>query len=55
MTSNRGSIDLPPIVIFRKLYFLERGKALFFVTFNIVKRHILPENFIEIPEVVPEI
>ena len=33
----------------------EREKPWFFVTFNIIIRHIFPQNFIEIPQVVQKI
>ena len=33
----------------------ERVKPWFFVTFNIILRHIFPENFIEFPQVVQEL
>ena len=33
----------------------ERAKPWFFVTFNIIIRHIFPENFIEIPQFVQKI
>ena len=33
----------------------ERVKPWFFVTFNIILRHIFPENFIEFPQVVQKI
>ena len=33
----------------------EREKPWFFVTFNIILRHIFPENFIEFPQVVQKI
>ena len=42
-----------PVVVFLKIYILPRGWiALGFFTFNIIISHILPENFIEIPQVV---
>ena len=33
----------------------ERGKPWLFVTFNIIIRHIFPENFIDIPQVIQHI
>ena len=33
----------------------ERVKPWCFVTFNVILRHIFPENFIEFPQVVPKI
>ena len=33
----------------------ERERPWFFVTFNIILRHIFPENFIEFPQVVQRI
>ena len=33
----------------------QRMKLWFFVTFNIISRHIFPENFIELPQVVQKI
>ena len=43
-------------MVFRKQYLLKRGwNTGFFVTFNIIIRHIFPENFIEIPQVVQKI
>ena len=33
----------------------KREKPWFFVTFNIILRHIFPENFIEFPQVVQKI
>ena len=34
---------------------IKRVKTWFFVTFNIILRHIFPENFIEFPQVVQKI
>ena len=51
-----GVINLTYPVVFPKVYFLDRGKALvFFVTFNIIIRKNFLENFIEIPEFVLKI
>ena len=45
----RGRSIWPLPVVFRKMYLLKRGwNTVFFVTFNIIIRHIFPENFIEI-------
>ena len=45
-----------PLVVFRKLYLLNRGwKPVFFVTFNIIIGHIFPENFTEITQLVQKI
>ena len=33
----------------------ERVKPCFFVTFNIISKHIFPENFMEFPQVVQKI
>ena len=51
-----GETDPPPPVIFLKnVSFKERLKSWCFVTFNIILRHILPENFIEFPQVIQKI
>ena len=53
-----GGVNLtpPPLVVFRKYVSSEeRVKPWFFVTFNIILRHIFPENFIEFPQVVQKI
>ena len=34
---------------------IERVEPWFFVTFNIILKHIFPENFIEFPQVVQKI
>ena len=46
---------MTPSVIFQICSFYRGDKALFFVTFNIFIRHIFPENWIEIPQVVRRI
>ena len=49
-----GQSDL--YVVFPKMWLLERGWSLvFFGTFNIIVRHIFPENVIEINQVVQKI
>ena len=46
----------PPHVVFSKnVSSKERVKPRFFVTFNIIIRHIFPENFIEINQVVQKL
>ena len=46
----------PPLCGFFENVSSEEGlKPRFFVTFNIIIRHIFPENFIEIPQVVQKI
>ena len=54
-----GEVNLPsPItaVVFQKTYLLKRGwNPGFFVTFNTILKHIVPENFIEFPLVVQKI
>ena len=42
----------PPVVFRKNVSSKERVKPCFFMTFNIIIRHIFPENFIEIPQVV---
>ena len=36
----------------KNVFSKERVKSWFFVTFNIISKHIFPENFIEFPQVV---
>ena len=56
LTLKRRGDQFDPPVVFLKLYFLERGQSLvFFVTLNIIIRHIFTKNFIEIPQVVRKI
>ena len=54
-----GQFDLPapllPCGFSKNVSSKERVKPCFFVTFNIIIRHIFPENFIEIPRVVQKI
>ena len=54
-----GWVDLtpsPPLCGFSKnVSSKERVKLWVFVTFNIIIRHIFPENFIEIPQVVQKL
>ena len=48
-----GRVNLTFPVVFRRMYFLKRVKPCgFFFIFNIIIRHIFPENFNEIPQVV---
>ena len=48
-----GGINLtPPCGFSKSVSSKEREKPWFFVTFNIILRHIFPENFIEFPQVV---
>ena len=42
-------------MIFPKMYFLDRGRSVGFVTFNIIISHIFPENVIKIPIVVQKV
>ena len=52
----RGGGQLDPSLGFLKnVSSKERVKPWFFVTFNILLKHIFPENFIEFPEVVQKI
>ena len=44
-----------PAVIFPKLYLLERGWSLVFMSYNIIISHIFPEKFTEITQVVQRI
>ena len=49
----RGGISLtPPCGFWKSASSKEKEKPWFFVTFNIILRHIFPENFIEFPQVV---
>ena len=45
----------PPCGFSKTVSSKERVKHCFFVTFNIIIRHVFPENFIEIPQVVQKI
>ena len=51
-TAGGGSQFDPPCDFSKIVSSKERVKPLFFVTFNIIIRHIFPENFIEIPQVI---
>ena len=51
----RGSICPLPCGFSKYVSSKEMVKALFFVTFNIILRHIFAENFIECPQVVQKI
>ena len=55
LTLKRMGSDLPPSPFWgfsKNVSSTERIKPLFFVTFNIIIRHIFPEIFIEIAQVV---
>ena len=45
----------PPYGFSKSVSFKEREKPWLFVAFNIILRHIFPENFIEFPPVVQKI
>ena len=49
------SFTPPPLGFSKNVSSKERVKPCFFVTFNIIKSHIFPENFIEDPQVVQKI
>ena len=51
----RDQFELPPCGFSKNVPTKERMKPWFFVTFNIILRHIFPENFIEFPQVVQKI
>ena len=54
-----GSVNFAPLPspcgFLGNVFSKERVKPCFFVTFNIILRHIFPENFIEFPQVVQKI
>ena len=50
-----GSQFDPPSGFSKSVFSKEREKPWFFVTFDIILRHIFPENFIEFPQVVQKI
>ena len=50
-----GQFDAPPCGFLENLSSIKRMKLWFFVTFNIILRHIFPANFIEFPQVVQKI
>ena len=50
-----GQFDPPSCFFSKNVSSKERVKAWFFVTFNIIIRHIFSENFIEIPHVVQKL
>ena len=50
-----GQFELPPCGFSKSVSSKEREKPWFFVTFNIILRHIFPEKFIEFPQVVQKI
>ena len=45
----------PPCGFSKNVSSKERAKSWFFVTFNIILKHIFPENFIEFSQVVQKI
>ena len=47
--------DWPPCGFLKNVSSIERVEPWFFVTFNIILKHIFPENFIEFPQVVQKI
>ena len=49
------NFDPPPCGFSKNVSSKKRVKPWFFVTFNIITRHIFPENFIEIPQVVQKL
>ena len=53
-TGGGGEVNWTPLWFFEKYNFQRQGEARFFVTFNII-RHMFPENFIVIPQVVRKI
>ena len=55
MAGGGGQFDPLPCGFSKSVSFKERVKPWFFVTFNIILRHIFPENFIEFPQVVQKI
>ena len=50
-----GGVNLTPCGFFKTVSSTERVKPWFFVTFNIIISHILPEHFIEISQVIQKI
>ena len=44
-----------PVVFLKNVSSIERVEPCFFVTFNIILKHVFPENFIEFTQVVQEI
>ena len=51
----RGVKLVPPCGYLKNVSFIERVEPWFFATFNIILKHIFPENFIEFPQVVQKI
>ena len=49
-----GQLDTP-LWFFKNCIFLTEGETLVFYDFYIIIRHIFPENFIEIPQVVQKL
>ena len=47
--------SFPPCGFSKNMSSRNRVKPCYFVTFNIILRHIFPENFIEFPQVVQKI
>ena len=48
-------INPPPCGFLKNVSSLEMVEAWFFETFNIILKHIFPENFIKFPQVVQKI
>ena len=56
LVGRRGGINLtPPCRFSKNISSKERVKSSFFVTFNIILKHIFPKDFIEFPQVVQKI
>ena len=51
MGGGGGQIDPPPCGFLKNVSSIERVESCFFVTFNIVLKHIFPENLIEFPQI----
>ena len=49
-----GQID-PPCGFLKNVFSIESVEPWFFVTFNIILKHISPENFIEFPQIIQKI
>ena len=54
-TAEGGGGGWPPSGFSKSVSSKEKKKPWFFVIFNIILRHIFPENFIEFPQVVQKI
>ena len=50
-----GGVNLTTCGFSKNVYSKERTKPWFFMIFNIILRHIFPEDFIEFPQVVQKI